>query len=127
MINLGSSQKTRVFVIDDYDTVRRQLVLRLQREKHIEVVGEGRIADHVLERVRELLPDVVVMEIKSRSGVGIETCRRLAKGDPPIPVLVLTSYADDEERQQVYLAGASAYLLKNMDATALLHNITAVA
>ena len=127
MGSTGLGQETRVFIIDDYDKVRQQLVLRLRRESGIQVVGDAPLSEGVLAKVRELRPDVVVLESKSRGGGGIETCRQLAKGEPPLNVLVLTSYVDEEERQQAYMAGARAYLLKNVDATALLHYIAEAA
>lgn len=112
-------QKLRVVLIDDEELIRAGLALVLATEPDIEVVGEAGDGQTGLELVAGLQPDVVVMDIRMPNMDGVAATRvitaeefRLA-GALPIPVLILTTFSDDEAVHSAIRAGASGFLLKN--------------
>ena len=115
--------RTRLLIIDEHKAVRQALVSRLQQTGELEVIGStGSNKEGVLQ-VEALRPNVVLLETKRSDGTGLETCRRIARSHPDTAVIVLTSYDDEEERQAAYMAGATRYLLKDIDSAQLLREI----
>lgn len=113
----------RVLIIDDHDAVRQALEARLRSTGEVEIVGcTGCWQEGVLLAV-EKVPDVVILETKRSDGQGIAALRRLKAECPGVQAVVLTSYPDPEERQQALQAGASRYLLKEIDSSSLVREI----
>jgi len=123
-----SMDRIRVLIVDEHLAVRQALAARLRSFSQIDVVAAARTFDEGLERARSLHPDVILLELKGSSilpdPVG-DLCRALK--DTAVGIIVLTSYAVDEEREKALHAGARRYLLKHIDSTHLLKEIETVA
>ena len=102
----------RALVADDQAVVRGGLRMILEAQDDIEVVGEAGDGVAAVELVRELQPDVVLMDIRMPEMDGIEATRRLALAGSGARVLVLTTYGLDEYVYEALKAGAAGFLIK---------------
>ena len=104
----------RVLIVDDHGVVRQGLKSFLRTQDDIEVVGEASDGDEALSQVRDLVPDVVLMDLVMPKSDGIEATRQIRSLSPATKVIVLTSFADDERIVAAIKAGATGYLLKDV-------------
>lgn len=116
----------RVFVLDDHELVRTGLRTVLEAEDDMEVVGEASTARDALARIKELQPDVAVLDVRLPDGNGLDVCREVQAHAPRVRCLMLTSHSDDEAMRTSVVAGASGYVLKEADARDLLCDIRRV-
>jgi DNA-binding NarL/FixJ family response regulator len=116
----------RVVVADDQALVRAGFAMILQAQDDIDVVGEAADGIQAVERVRALVPDVVLMDIRMPVVDGIEATRRLVASCPGPRILVLTTYDLDEYVYQALRAGASGFLLKDLPPAELVRAVRAV-
>ena len=116
--------KTRLLIIDDREGVRQALEARLGKAPEIELIGSTGSSEDGIRIVLEQKPDVALLEIKMADGTGLGACRRIASSGAS--VIILTSYVDEAERQAAFEAGASRYVLKNIDSERLIKAIQAV-
>ncbi|WP_026412557.1 response regulator [Actinomadura oligospora] len=117
----------RVLLVDDQPLLLVGLGILIGDTDDLEVVGEAGDGHEAVRLVRELRPDVVVMDIRMPGMDGIEATRQAtAEPDPP-KVLVLTTFDDDEYVYGALRAGASGFLLKSMALDAILDAIRVVA
>jgi DNA-binding NarL/FixJ family response regulator len=114
----------RVVVVDDHDLFRGGIV-RLLREHGIDVVGEAALAAPAIELARELVPDVVLIDLNMPGISGIEAVQRLHAAAPLVRALVLTVVADERAVTDALLAGASGYLLKDAPIAQIVEGIKA--
>ena len=121
------ASKIRVFLLDDHEVVRRGLRDLLEDEDDIEVVGESGQALEAIARIPALRPDVAVLDARLPDGSGIDVCRQVRSVDPSIKALILTSYDDDEALFAAILAGASGYVLKQIQGNDLVDGVRRVA
>src|SRR6478735_7490639 len=103
---------TRVLLVDDQELVREGMRRILHPSEGFEVVGECDDGDGVEQAVTSLHPDIVVLDIRMRRVDGIETIRRLRAKDDSPPILVLTTFGEDEVLSAALRAGASGFQLK---------------
>nr|MDT0666723.1 response regulator transcription factor [Micromonospora sp. DSM 115978] len=117
----------RVLVVDDQELVRAGIALVLGGEPGIEIVGERSDGDEVVSAVRDLRPDVVLLDVRMARMDGTDAMRALARlGEHP-PVLVLTTFSDDEVLWGAMAAGASGFVLKDRPADDIVRAIRLVA
>jgi DNA-binding NarL/FixJ family response regulator len=117
----------RVVVADDQAVVRSGLRMILESETGIEVVGEAADGRQALDLVRELNPDVVLMDVRMPELDGIEATRRLVAAGGHARVLVLTTYDLDENVYDALKAGAAGFLVKTDSPAQLLEAVRIVA
>ncbi|MFJ9631520.1 response regulator [Streptomyces sp. NPDC091280] len=117
----------RVLIADDQMMVREGFSVLLGAMPDIEVVGEAVNGRDAVERVRELAPDVVLMDIRMPEMNGIEATREIVAADDAARVLVLTTFDLDEYVYQALRAGASGFLLKDASARQLADGVRVVA
>ncbi len=115
---------TRLFIVDEHASVRSALAERLERADDCTVVGHTGEANQVINEVRTSQPDVVLLEVKRRDGLGLELLRQLAAMVPAPRLIVLTSYPSAWEEQAACRAGASQYLLKDIEPEELICTIS---
>lgn len=116
-------QKIRVVLADDHTVVRQGLRALLVSEEDIDIVGEAENGRQAIQLVKELLPDVAVIDIAMPVLNGLEATRQITHTVPSTKVLILSSYSDDEYIQQLTEAGAAGYLVKQTAANDLLKAI----
>jgi NarL family two-component system response regulator LiaR len=109
----------RLLIVDDHAVVRQGLRAFLRLQEGIEVVGEAASAADAVEVAATTSPDVVLLDLVMPDGNGIGALRKLIEMAPGARVLVLTSFADDAQIFAAMAAGASGYLLKDIDPQAL--------
>jgi NarL family two-component system response regulator LiaR len=114
-----------VMLIDDHRVVRQGLRDFLELQEDIDVVGEASSGEEGAQLARELLPDVVLMDLVMPGIDGVETTRRVKAASPSSRVIVLTSFADDDKVFPAIKAGAISYLLKDISPEELAHAIRA--
>jgi len=102
----------RVFIVDDSSIVRDRLVALLSELEAVSVVGQAADAAEAMQRIRELRPDAVVLDIRLASGNGIDVLRAIKKERPDVLVIMLTLYPDPQYRESCMKAGASFFLDK---------------
>ena len=116
----------KVLVVDDHAVVRDGLVSMLGREEDFAVVGEAGNGLEAVERVRELKPDVILMDLHMPELDGVEAMRRISAENPDSKFIVLTTYDTDEYIFDAIDAGAKGYLLKDASRDALFQAVRAV-
>jgi two-component system, NarL family, response regulator DevR len=124
---MPTSEKIRVFLLDDHEIVRRGLKELLESQGDIEVVGESGLALEATRRIPALRPDIAVLDARLPDGSGIDVCREVRSQHPEIAALILTSYDDDEALFSAIMAGAAGYVLKQVRGTDLLDTVRRVA
>jgi DNA-binding NarL/FixJ family response regulator len=127
MTGAGDEQLIQVLLVDDQDLVRSGLRRILRRKDGIAIVGECSDGDEVEEAVAMHRPDVVVMDLRMRRVDGIEATRRLRRTPDAPPVLVLTTFDDDELLSGALRAGAAGFLLKDSPAEDLVRAVQTIA
>ena len=117
----------RVLLVDDQQLVREGLRRILHPEEGFEIAGECGDGREVAEAVARLHPDLVVMDVRMKEVDGVEATRRLrTKPDAP-PVLVLTTFDDDEVLSGALRAGAAGFVLKDAPGEDLIRSARTVA
>jgi two-component system, NarL family, response regulator DevR len=106
--------KTRVFLVDDHEIVRRGVADLCEDEPDLEIVGEAANVAEALARIPKLAVDVAVLDVRMPDGNGVELCRDLRSQLPDLRCLILTSYSDDEALLNAIMAGASGFVLKQV-------------
>ena len=117
----------RVLIADDQTLVRSGLRMILKSDPELEVVGEAADGAEAVALVRELGPEVVLMDVRMPKLDGIEATKRLLREPDPPRVLVLTTFDLDEYVFAALRAGASGFLLKDAPEEQLLAAIRVVA
>jgi len=105
-------KKIRVLVVDDHTLVRDGIRALLQLVADVEVVGEATNGKEALEKVEELTPDVVLMDLAMPIMGGLEATRRIRRQFPGTKVLALTQYDDSEYVVPIIEAGARGFVTK---------------
>lgn len=117
----------RVLLVDDQPLVRAGLQRILHRRFGFEIVGECDDGQMALAALPDAKPDVVVMDIRMRGMGGVEATRRMRELADAPPVLVLTTFDDDEVLSGALRAGAAGFALKDAAGEDLIKAVTAVA
>ncbi|MFF4656023.1 response regulator [Streptomyces sp. NPDC001381] len=123
----GSDNPIRVFLMDDHEVVRRGVRDLLNDEPDITVVGEAGTVAQALVRVPALRPQVAVLDVRLPDGDGVTVCRELRSQMPELACLMLTSFDDEEALLDSIMAGASGYVLKQIQGSDLVSAVRAVA
>ncbi|WP_030419372.1 response regulator transcription factor [Streptomyces sp. SCSIO 75703] len=123
----GSDEPIRVFLLDDHEVVRRGVRDLLDDEPDITVVGEAGTVEQALVRVPALRPRVAVLDVRLPDGDGVSVCRELRSRMPDLACLMLTSFDDEEALLDSIMAGASGYVLKQIQGSDLVSAVRTVA
>jgi DNA-binding NarL/FixJ family response regulator len=117
----------RVLVVDDQSLVRSGFKMILDERPDIELVGEATDGNEALDLAAAVDPDVILMDIRMPNLDGVEATRRLVASDTRARILVLTTFDLDEYVYAAIDAGASGFLLKDVQPTDLIDAIRVVA
>ncbi|APY85441.1 DNA-binding response regulator [Streptomyces alfalfae] len=123
----GPEEPIRVFLLDDHEVVRRGVHDLLDDEPDITVVGEAATVEQALVRVPALRPRVAVLDVRLPDGDGVTVCRELRSRMPELSCLMLTSFDDEEALLDSIMAGASGYVLKQIQGSDLVSAVRTVA
>jgi DNA-binding NarL/FixJ family response regulator len=117
----------RVMLVDDHKILRDALKIVFTREADISFVGEANSGVNALKLVKEMHPDVIVMDIGMPEMGGIQTTLALRQSYPKIKILALSTFFDRRIVLQMLEAGANGYIVKAAGSEELLRGIRAVA
>jgi DNA-binding NarL/FixJ family response regulator len=117
----------RVLLVDDQQLVRKGLQLILSPADGFEIVGEAEDGAAALDLVARLKPDVVLMDIRMKGMDGVEATRQLRMREDSPPVLVLTTFDDDDVLSASLRAGAAGFILKDAPSTDIIRSTRVVA
>jgi two-component system response regulator DevR len=117
----------RVMLVDDHEVVRQGVRSLLEAHGDFEVIADADSVQEAVEQASAKRPDVIVMDVRLGSESGIEATREILARNPKTRVVMLTTYDDDEAQFASIMAGASAYVLKQVRGGELVRSIRAVA
>ena len=110
----SDGERLRVLIVDDHALFRRGLQMVLRQEPDIEVVGEAEDGFEAVVRAQELMPDVVLMDVRMPKRSGIEATQEIRDVLPHVKILMLTISDEEADLYDAIKAGASGYLLKEI-------------
>jgi two-component system NarL family response regulator len=110
----GDPERVRVLIVDDHALFRRGLQMVLDGEPDIEVVGEAGDGHQALDRAQELMPDVVLMDVRMPRRSGIEATLEIRDALPHVRIIMLTVSDEEADLYEAIKAGAAGYLLKEV-------------
>ena len=119
--------KQKIIIVDDHEVVRLGLRSLINKYPQFEVVSEAGSAKDVINQVDDLDVDIILMDIRLPGKSGIVACEEIKKKKPDVKVIMLTSYAEDEMLFSAIKAGASGYLLKQINSEGFIRSLEAVA
>ena len=121
------TERIRILIADDHAVVRHGLRALIATEPDLELVGEATDGVEAVEQTARLHPDVILMDMAMPRKTGLEAICDIKRDDPHARILVLTSFAEDEQVFPAIKAGATGYLLKDTAPRELLQAIRDVA
>ncbi len=104
----------KVLVVDDHDLVRTGITRMLADIDGLQVIGQADSGQEALKKVREIKPDVVLMDVKMPGIGGLEATRKLLRSHPDLKVVAVTACEDDLFPTRLLQAGAAGYLTKGV-------------
>jgi DNA-binding NarL/FixJ family response regulator len=116
----------RVFLADDHKILRESLVILLQQEKDIIVIGEAANGHDALEDIIRLQPDIAILDISLPQLNGLEVAARLRKEIPEIKIVILTMHKNEDFVARAYQLEVNGYVLKENALEELLKSIRVV-
>jgi len=117
---------SRVVIADDHAIVRRGVRSMIAEDENFEIVGEATSGEETLALVKELRPDIVVLDISMPGQNGLDVTRKLRRAGADVRILILTMHLNEEVARECLRAGARAYLVKTDDAQDVLAALRAV-
>src|ERR687891_1673219 len=116
----------KILVVDDHEVVRDGISVMMGRQQDFAVVGEASNGLEAIEKVQDLRPDVVLMDLRMSQMDGVQAMRRIRAEDASVKFIVLTAYDSDEYISDAIEAGAKGYLLKDASREELFQAVRAV-
>lgn len=116
----------KVLVVDDHDLVRSGIVRLLSDAKGIQVVGDASSGEEAVQLSRELVPNVILMDLRMPGIGGLEATRKLLRAMPDTKVIVVTASEDDPMANRLLQIGASGYMTKGAEADEIVRAILKV-
>jgi two-component system NarL family response regulator len=116
----------KIIIVDDHVLFREGLAAIVRSEADIEIVGQAGTVQEAIETVRELKPDMVLMDFGLPDGSGADATRAILKEDPECKIVFLTMSEEDEHLFAAIRSGAKGYLLKNMRPAKLISTLRSV-
>jgi DNA-binding NarL/FixJ family response regulator len=120
------SKSTRILICDDHTLFVEGIKAMLRNESSLEIVGEARDGRQAVELVKELKPDLLLMDVSMPDMNGFDATQRVHELDPNIKVLILTMHDEEELVARCLEAGAAGYIIKDAPASQLLYAIEMV-
>ena len=121
------NEQIRVLVVDDHPLFRQGVVHSIDADPGLQVVGETASGEEALKLARELLPDVVLLDISMPGWSGLLTAQRITTACPATRIVMLTVSEDKDKLFAAFKAGARAYVLKGVSARELTQVVRAAA
>jgi two-component system response regulator NreC len=118
--------KIKIVIVDDHVMLRDGIRALLNLQKDIEVIGEASNGSEAVDKVGELKPDVVILDIAMPGMDGLEAARRIKKTNATVKILILTQYDDKEYLFSAIKAGMAGYVPKRALASELVSAIHSV-
>lgn len=119
--------KKRILIVDDHFVVREGLKLIFETEEDYEVVGEAEDGEKALILVDEVKPDVILMDLSMPKMSGLEVIKKLNERNNLIPIIILTTYNEDNLIKEGLSLGAKGYLLKDTTREELIRTVESAA
>lgn len=116
----------RVLVVDDHDLVRSGIIRLLSDSDNIEVIGEANCGEDAVKLSRELVPDVVLMDISMPGIGGLEATRKIVRYNPDIKVVAVTACDDGPFASRLMQAGAAGFMGKGAEVDEMVRAILKV-
>jgi len=121
-----SETKIRILIVDDHAVVRKGIRALLATEDDLEVIGEAVDGEQAVDLYGELNPDLLLLDLIMPKVNGIEVIKKIKGNHPKAKILVLTSFAADDQVFPAIKAGALGYLLKDTEPDDLINAIRQV-
>lgn len=119
-------RRISLLLVDDHAVLRSGLKMLLNSQKDMDVIGEAKSGSEAVTKVKQLNPDIILLDISMPGMGGLEALEKIKKSSQS-KVLMLTMHADEKYLQEALKAGASGYVLKQAADTELLKAIRDVA
>jgi two-component system, NarL family, nitrate/nitrite response regulator NarL len=117
---IHTMDKIRLAIVDDHSIFREGLLSVLKTEPDIEIVGEGDSAEDAIRLARELLPDIIFLDI-SMPGGGLNAAQTIVENYPVVKIIILTGSEGESHVMTALKTGARAYVLKGVAASELVN------
>ena len=118
-----TDESIRVILADDHQVVRAGIRQFLEADQAIKVVGEADDGEQAIDLIKQLDPDVAVLDIQMPNKTGIEVTQWARANHPTTGILILTAYDDDPYIMAVLKAGANGYVLKTADGSEIVQSV----
>jgi DNA-binding NarL/FixJ family response regulator len=120
------SARTRILIVDDHPIVREGLAAVIQRQRDLVCCGEADGSVAALAAVSELKPDLVIVDLRLRSGDGLELIKSLKAQDAAVRILVVSQFDEIVYAERAIRAGAQGYLMKEQASQEVISAIRAI-
>lgn len=117
--------KKKIFLVDDHFVVREGLKLIFETEEEFEVIGDAQDGKEALEKLNQIIPDVILMDLSMPNMSGIDVIKVLNKKGNTIPIIILTTFNEDALVKKGISLGAKGYLLKDCTRHELIRTVEA--
>ena len=122
----ATAGKSRIFIVDDHPIVRQGLMQLINNESDLVVCGQGEDAYQALKIIRQLKPDLTLLDISLKDTGGIELLKELRAQDPNLQVLILSMHDESLYAERALRAGARGYIMKQEAPQTLLEAVRKV-
>ncbi len=111
----------RIYIVDDSEAIRQKLIGLLAESMQVSVVGQADGAEMALDGIRELQPDIVLLDIRLPGKSGLWLLAEIKRNWPDIAVMIMTNYDYPQYRRQSFEAGADDFFNKTLDFERMIH------